>query len=273
MIKDFEQRYYTYVLRCEDSSLYFGITTDIERRMREHFSGGNKCAKYTRVHKPKKLECVWSSANRATASRLEYRGKQLTKANKEKLVKCKDLSLIFHDKISVREYTLVKTEDFNKIGEIMSEDIKFMKLAINLSKQAVEHGNEPFGAVLVKDGEVVFTSENKIYTNKDYTSHAEIELIRKFSRSTGVTDLSDYTLYSSCEPCFMCSGAMVWAKLGRLVYAASDMDLCEILGVKGSECVKTVFENSHSATQVTSGVLKEESLRVLCDYFNNHIKN
>lgn len=150
----------------------------------------------------------------------------------------------------------------------MTEDEKFMKMAIELSRKAVEHGNEPFGAVLVKDGEVVFESENQIYTAHDPTYHAEAGLIRRFCAETGITDLSEYTLYSSCEPCFMCSGALVWVKLGRLVYGASDIELCEILGDKGSECSKTVFGNSHHKPQVTAGVLKEESLKILREYFS-----
>ena len=101
------------------------------------------------------------------------------------------------------------------------EDASFMREAIRLSQLAVEHGNEPFGAVLVKNGEIVFTNENQIYTRHDPTFHGEAGLIREFCAKTSITDLHDYTLYSSCEPCFMISGAMVWVKLGRLVYCAA----------------------------------------------------
>ncbi len=155
----------------------------------------------------------------------------------------------------------------------MKQDKEFMKEAIRLSKEAVRHGNEPFGAVLVKNGEIVYTNENQIYTKHDFTYHAELGLIRNFCEETGITDLSEYTLYSSCEPCFMCSGAMIWAKLGRLVYGASDIDLCEIIHGKGSECSKIVFENSHVKPQVEAGVMREESLAVLKDYFSHNGKN
>ncbi len=148
----------------------------------------------------------------------------------------------------------------------------FMEKAIELSVKAVEHGNEPFGAVLVKDNEIVYENENQIYTRNDPTFHAEFGLIRRFCEETGITDLSEYTLYSSCEPCFMCCGAMAWTKLGRLVYGASDIDLCEILGVKGSECSKTVFEQSGANIAVTSGVLRENAVDVLKKYFINHKK-
>ncbi|MFQ6818923.1 MAG: nucleoside deaminase [Blautia sp.] len=154
----------------------------------------------------------------------------------------------------------------------MDKDKIFMKEAIRLSEMAVEHGNEPFGAVLVKDGEIVYTNENQIYTAAEPMFHAEIGLMRKFCHDTGIIDLSEYTLYSSCEPCFMCSGAMVWMKLGRLVYGASDKELCSLLGVEGSECSRIVFEKSGCKTQVTGGVLREESMEVLKKYFADHRK-
>lgn len=148
----------------------------------------------------------------------------------------------------------------------------FMEKAIELSIKAVEHGNEPFGALLVKDGEIVFTNENQIYTKNDPTFHAEFGLIRRFIEETGITDLSDYALYSSCEPCFMCCGAMVWCKLGKLVYGASDIDLCKILGVEGAESSKTVFEKSGSKINVVRGVLRKEATAVLEEYFLSHKK-
>ncbi len=153
-----------------------------------------------------------------------------------------------------------------------NNDEKFMKMAIELSQKAVEHGNEPFGAVLVKEDEVVYTNENQIYTMHDPSFHGEAGLIRRFCAETGICDLSGYTMYSSCEPCFMCSGAMVWVKLGRLVYAASNIDLENILGNEGCNCSKIVFDNSFHKPEVTVGVLREESLAVLRDYFKAHEK-
>ncbi len=152
------------------------------------------------------------------------------------------------------------------------EDKTFMREAIRLSKLAVEHGNEPFGAVLVKDDKIVFSSENQIYTKHDPTFHGEAGLIREFCVQIGITDLHEYTLYSSCEPCFMCSGAMVWVKLGRLVYGASNDDLERILGNKGCNCSKMVFDNSFWQPQVTEGVLRKKSLDILKDYFGKHQK-
>ena len=149
----------------------------------------------------------------------------------------------------------------------------YMKKAIELAKAAVEHGNEPFGAVLVKDDEIVFTNENQIYTKHDPTFHGEAGLIREFCEKIGITDLHEYTMYASCEPCFMCSGAMVWVKLGRLVYGASNDDLEKILGNEGGcNCSRIVFENSFWKPDVTEGVLREESIKVLEEYFRTHQK-
>ena len=153
-----------------------------------------------------------------------------------------------------------------------SKDTFFMQKAIELSGAAVRNGNEPFGAVLVKDGEVVYTNENQIYTMHDPTFHGEAGLIRRFCAETGITDLREYTLYSSCEPCFMCSGAMVWVKLGRLVYGASNEELEALLGQEGCNCSRIVFDNSFWKPEVTAGILREEALEVLRSYFVDHEK-
>ena len=71
------------------------------------------------------------------------------------------------------------------------QDEVFMRKAIELSRLAVEHGNEPFGAVLVKNNEIVFTNENQIYTRHDPTLHGEAGLIREFCAQTGITDLQE----------------------------------------------------------------------------------
>ena len=154
----------------------------------------------------------------------------------------------------------------------MRTDEFFMKKAIELAVSAVVHGNEPFGAVLVKDNEIVYTNENQIYTATDPTFHAEAGLIRTFCNETHIVDLHEYTLYSNCEPCFMCCGAIIWTKLGRLVYGASDIDLCKFLGGNGSHCCQIVFENSSFKPEVTAGILRDESLQVLASYFSHNIK-
>lgn len=96
--------YYIYMLRCEDNSIYTGITTDINRRMHEHFSKDKKCAKYTLKHRPKKLESVWSTENKSLASKLEYHIKKLTKENKETLLKENKLENFLSNKLDISMY-------------------------------------------------------------------------------------------------------------------------------------------------------------------------
>lgn len=102
--------YYTYMLRCEDNSIYTGITSDVKRRMEEHFSQNKKCAKYTATHQAKKLEAVWESENRVLASKLEFHiKKNLTKNEKENLIK--DFNLLeklLGDKIESQNYRYIE---------------------------------------------------------------------------------------------------------------------------------------------------------------------
>lgn len=79
--------YYTYMIRCKDNSIYCGITTDLERRLKEHAQKDVKGAKYTKWHDAVKIEAAWQSENRINASKLEYRLKHLTKNQKEELIK------------------------------------------------------------------------------------------------------------------------------------------------------------------------------------------
>lgn len=95
--------YYVYMLRCEDNSIYTGITTNVEHRMEEHFSKVN-CAKYTYSHTAKKLESVWQTENRVLASKLEYRIKKLTKTQKEQLIVKNNLEELFFNQIDTSQY-------------------------------------------------------------------------------------------------------------------------------------------------------------------------
>lgn len=82
-----DKPYYVYLLRCTDGSLYAGITTDVKRRFAEHLSGSVKGAKYTKTHPPKEIAAVWQAENRSVASKIEWKLKHLTKAQKEILCK------------------------------------------------------------------------------------------------------------------------------------------------------------------------------------------
>lgn len=96
------------MLRCEDDSIYTGITVDIKRRMQEHFNKNEKCAKYTMNHNAKKLEAVWESENRISASKLEYYIKRLNKDQKEKLILKNNIVQLFDAKINTDAYIKIK---------------------------------------------------------------------------------------------------------------------------------------------------------------------
>ena len=101
--------YYIYMLRCEDNSIYTGIAKDLEHRLNEHFTKDEKCAKYTKSHKAKKLEIALETKNKSLASKLEYAIKKLDKSKKEKLIKDPNLlGEFFKEKIHLNENLLYK---------------------------------------------------------------------------------------------------------------------------------------------------------------------
>ena len=97
--------YYIYMLRCQDNSIYTGITIDLERRMKEHFNKDDKCAKYTMNRTAKKLEIVWEAEDRKLASKLEYHIKQLSKKDKEELIQdASRISSLLEGKVDCSKY-------------------------------------------------------------------------------------------------------------------------------------------------------------------------
>lgn len=103
-----------------------------------------------------------------------------------------------------------------------------MREAIQLSIENVKRGGGPFGALIVKDGKVVATGTNRVTILHDSTAHAEISAIRAASAELNTFDLSGCEIYSSCEPCPMCLGAIYWAHLDCLYYANTKQDAKEI---------------------------------------------
>lgn len=101
--------------------------------------------------------------------------------------------------------------------------------SIEIARRAREHGNHPFGALLVDgSGQILLEAENTVVTEKDCTGHAETNLMRKASKLYSPEYLSRCTLYTSTEPCCMCSGAIYWGGVGRMVFALSETGLIEL---------------------------------------------
>lgn len=104
----------------------------------------------------------------------------------------------------------------------------FMRKAIALSVENVKNGGGPFGAVIVKGNEIVATGVNRVTANCDPTAHAEVSAIREAARKLGTFDLSGCEIYTSCEPCPMCLGAIYWAHLDKMYYGNTKADAKEI---------------------------------------------
>ncbi len=100
----------------------------------------------------------------------------------------------------------------------------FMREAIKLSVQNVDQDGGPFGAVIVKNGEIIARGVNRVTSTNDPTSHAEVNAIREATAQLGTFDLQGCEIYSSCEPCPMCLGAIYWAHLDKLYFANTKLD-------------------------------------------------
>ena len=111
---------------------------------------------------------------------------------------------------------------------ITEQDKQFMREAIRLANESVERGGGPFGAVIVKDGEIVAGSSNSVTIDNDPTAHAEVNTIRKACQMLRTFDLSGCTIYTSCEPCPMCLGAIYWARIGKIFYGNTRKDARDI---------------------------------------------
>ncbi|MBR6067757.1 MAG: nucleoside deaminase [Bacteroidales bacterium] len=110
----------------------------------------------------------------------------------------------------------------------MENNEKFMRFAIEKSLESVDNGGGPFGAVVVKDGEVVAVASNSVTIDNDPTAHAEVNAIRMACKKLGTFDLSGCEIYASCEPCPMCLASIYWARIGKLYYANTKVDADKI---------------------------------------------
>jgi len=106
----------------------------------------------------------------------------------------------------------------------MSTESTWLARAVELAVANVQEGGGPFGAVVVRDGELVSTGQNRVTPTLDPTAHAEVQAIRAACRELGTFTLAGCVLYSSCEPCPMCAAASLWARVDRVVYAADRDD-------------------------------------------------
>ncbi|GJG67461.1 MULTISPECIES: nucleoside deaminase [Prevotella] len=107
-------------------------------------------------------------------------------------------------------------------------DKELMRRAIALSIDSVKNGGGPFGAVIARDGEVIAEGSNSVTIDNDPTAHAEVNTIRKACKKLGTFDLTGCVIYTSCEPCPMCLGAIYWAHLDKIYFANNREDAAAI---------------------------------------------
>ena len=144
---------------------------------------------------------------------------------------------------------------------------ELMKRAIRLSGESVERGGGPFGAVIARNGEIVAEGSNSVSLECDPTAHAEISAIRNAAKKLGTFDLSGCEIYTSCEPCPMCLGAIYWARLGKMYYANNRRDAAEI-GFKDDFIYQEAVLSPADRSMPSENLLREEALAVFRKWQN-----
>jgi len=134
-----------------------------------------------------------------------------------------------------------------------------MKRAIELSIKNMESGGGPFGAVIVKDGEVIAESANSVTIDNDPTAHAEVNTIRAACKKLETFDLSGCEMYSSCEPCPMCLGAIYWAKIDRLYFGNTKVDADDI-GFSDDFIYKEIEKPYQQRNLKTETMMRDEAI-------------
>jgi tRNA(adenine34) deaminase len=145
----------------------------------------------------------------------------------------------------------------------MISDLEAMQAALTEARQAGDAGEVPIGAVLVYNGEIIARGQNSVIRTSDPTAHAEVVVLRQAARSFGNYRLLGCTLYVTLEPCAMCAGAMIHARVERLVYAAADPKA----GACGSVLSVINHPQLNHQMQVTQGILAEPASELLRSFF------
>jgi tRNA(Arg) A34 adenosine deaminase TadA len=138
----------------------------------------------------------------------------------------------------------------------------YIKRAYALAESAQGKGNHPFGALLVIDKAVVLTAENTVVTDNDITRHAELNLVSVASQKFGSDALSRATLYTSTEPCAMCTGAIFWSGISQIVYGCSAVTLGEIAGGAFVVPCRDLLKHGKRTFEVLGPVLEEQGAAI-----------
>jgi len=146
-----------------------------------------------------------------------------------------------------------------------NNDIFFMKQALLCAKKAFILDEVPVGAVIVKDGKIISKGFNKSITSNDTTAHAEIVALRKACKKFGNYRLNGCTVYVTIEPCAMCAGALIWARVEKIIFGAYDSKA----GACGSVFDITAEKKLNHKIKVSGGLLQEECATIMKEFFKN----
>ena len=146
-----------------------------------------------------------------------------------------------------------------------------MRKAIALAIQNIQKGGGPFGAVIVKDGKVIATGVNRVTRITDPTAHAEVTAIRKASKKLGTFDLAGCDIYTSCEPCPMCLGAVYWAHIDRMYYGNTKADAKNV-GYDDSFIYDEIELKPEKRRLITTQLLSEEAIEAFKAWANTENK-
>jgi tRNA(Arg) A34 adenosine deaminase TadA len=143
---------------------------------------------------------------------------------------------------------------------VAAHDEAFLRHAIDVAKSARQAGEFPFGAVLVIDQQLVHQAADHCLAYADPTAHAELLVISEYCRTQGIVDLDGYTLYSCVEPCVMCSGAIKWARISRVVFSVSQAMLQQMNGGRPKPTCADIVNTGGRAITVDGPLLADEGL-------------
>lgn len=144
----------------------------------------------------------------------------------------------------------------------MDEYIKFLRLCIQLAKQAKAMGNHPFGSLLVRNGEILLQAQNGVVTYNDLGHHPESILARSAGAQYEAEFLADCILYTSTEPCAMCSGAIYWSGIGRVVFACSVETMASFTDDSLPLSCREVFARGTRNITVVGPLIEDEARQV-----------
>ena len=148
----------------------------------------------------------------------------------------------------------------------------FMKAAIDKARQGIKKGQTPFGACIVKGGKIIACEHNTVWRSTDITAHAEIVAIRQACIKLGTIDLSDCTIYSTCEPCPMCFSACHWARIKKIVYGTRIADARKAGFRELTIPTSSMKQMGKSGMLIKGGFLRDESLELFRTWMANPSK-